>query len=164
MIAQILKSALVLSIVDGGLSVKGPKSQLVELLPIVKQWKPELAKIAAGETVSSVGSCDHCNTDLLGLLVHGGYINRVCPTCGRFAICLPPGWTPEEVRELLNERQAIMEYSGGLSRAEADQEGLEAVRHQLEEQKTISKSADEVYKGGRQSGRTDDQVTQLFRS
>ena len=164
MIAQILESGLVLSIVNSRLSVKGPNSELAELVPILEQWKPELLKIAAGETIADVGDCEHCNAELLGLLVHGDYTNRVCPECGRWTICLPPDWTPEDVQELVNERQAIMEYDGGLLRADAEREGEQAVRLQIEEQKTILESADEVYKGGRQSGRTDDQVTQLNRS
>jgi len=54
-----------------------------------------------------------------------------------------------------------MQHDGGLSRENADKEGLEAVRHQIEEQKSIFESAERMYKGGRQSGRTDDRVTQL---
>ena len=45
MINRILESDLVLNVVDGRLSVKGPKSLVTELAPIIRQCKSELMTI-----------------------------------------------------------------------------------------------------------------------
>ena len=90
MINRITESDLILSVKDGRLKVKGSESQVAELLPTIKQWKPELLKIAIGQTVNDVGGCDRCGADLLGLITFDGYVNRVCPACGCWKICFPP--------------------------------------------------------------------------
>jgi|TARA_B110000495_G_C22545127_1_gene330274 hypothetical protein len=91
MITRIMSSGLSLSIVDGGLAIRGPQTELAEILPMIKRWKPELIKILEGETVDDVGVCDQCGADLLGLLVKfDSYVNRVCPQCGQWFQCLPP--------------------------------------------------------------------------
>ena len=167
MISDILKSELSFSVdSDGGLSVKGPKSVMKELLPTIRRLKPELMQIVAGDSIADVGQCDHCNAGLIGLPVSfDGYVNRVCGACGRWAICLPPWWTVADLDEHITERAAIMEYGGKLSRDDADRESIQAVRVQLKEQKSIFESAERIeYKGGRQSGRTDDRDNQLTRS
>lgn len=87
----ILNSGLRFSIADGRLSVKGPAALVQEFSAGIKQWKPELLKITAGETVDDVGVCDYCSADLIGLPVQfDGYVNRVCPSCGQWHRCLPP--------------------------------------------------------------------------
>ena len=105
MINRILESDLVLAVVDGRLSVKGPKSLLSELAPIIKHWKPELLRIAGGDTIGDVGQCDQCAADLIGLPVaFDRFINRVCPACGKWHRCLPPDWTKDaEKADTLND-------------------------------------------------------------
>ncbi len=167
-IQTIASASSVSMLVEAGkLILDGPDDAVDELLPLVKQWKPELIQLLSGETVANVGQCEQCDADLIGLLVSGGYVNRVCGACGRWAICLPPDWTPEDVAEHIAERAAIMEHDGGLRRDDADREAIEAVRAQFEEQKSIFGAADRIEydsKGGRQSGKTDDRDNQLTRS
>ena len=90
MIASILASDVRLSVRDGKLSIKGSPDVVKSLAPTIKRWKPELLKVLAGETICDVGDCDQCEAELLGLLVHGGYTNRVCPECDKWFRCLPP--------------------------------------------------------------------------
>lgn len=90
MLNSILNSGLTFSIEDGRLSAEGPASLRKAFRDSIRRNKPELLKILAGETIHDVGSCDHCAAELLGLPVHGGYINRVCPDCGQWFRCLPP--------------------------------------------------------------------------
>jgi len=90
LINRIRRARLKLSIDDGKLKVKGKASLVSELSSTIKRWKPELIKTLEGKTVKSVGDCDRCDAELLGLLVHGDYINRVCPECGKWFRCLEP--------------------------------------------------------------------------
>jgi hypothetical protein len=91
LINRIIESDVILAVVDGRLSVKGPESLVADLAPIIKQWKPELLKIAAGDSVGDVGTCDRCAADLIGLPVaFDGFTNRICPDCGKWHRCLPP--------------------------------------------------------------------------
>ena len=158
MINAILNSDIELAVSDAGkLSFKGPPEQVEQLMPALKLWKVELLKLLLGETVSDVGNCVLCDVPLIGIPVSfDGYTNRVCPDCGKWHHCLPPGWTLEDLSELIGERRAIMEHDGKLTRLDAISAGSEAVRVQLEEQKTIFESAERMYKGGRQPGRADD--------
>ena len=154
-----------LSVDAGKLVIDGPDDVVDELIPMVKRWKPELIKVLTGGTVADVGQCDHCSADLIGLPVSfDGYVNRVCGACGAWAICLPPNWTPDDLGEYIDERAAILEHKGGLLRDDADREAIESVRAEFEKQKSIFDDADRIVydsKGGRQSGKTDDRVTQL---
>ncbi len=165
MINNIFESRLVLTAVDGRLEVQGPKLLLDELRPIIRQWKHELLTIVTGKSVRHVGQCRSCGDNLIGLPVnHDGYLNRVCGACGRWAICLPPRWSPDDLAEHIGERAAIMKYDGGLTCDDAGREAVESVRAEFEKQKSIFDDADRIVydsKGGRQSGKTDDRVTQL---
>jgi len=151
---------------DGAIFLDGPVDAVDELAPLVKQYKPELIKVLNGETIADVGHCDRCNADLIGLPVDfDGYVNRVCGACGRWAVCMPPDWTPDDVTECIAERSAIMQHDGQLSKEDADTEAREAITAQFEEQKSIFESAERIeYKSGRRSGRTDDRVTPTIRS
>lgn len=153
---------------SGKMVLDGPNDAVNELIPLVKKWKPELIQMLAGETIGDVGHCDHCNADIIGLPVSfDGFVNRVCGACGRWATCLPPNWSSDDLAEYIDERAAIMEHSGGLPRDEADRKAIEAVRNELEKQKSIFDAADRIVydsKGGRQSGKTDDRDNQLKRS
>ena len=73
---------------NGKLKLEGPTSALDKVASMAKPWKPELLKVLAGETVEGVGDCDQCGGELLGLVVHDGYVNRVCPQCGKWFRCL----------------------------------------------------------------------------
>lgn len=150
----------------GKIAIDGPNDAVDDLIPLVKQWKPELIKLLSDETIGNVGHCDHCGADLIGLPVSfDGYVNRVCGDCGRWAVCLPPEWTPDDLAEHIAERSAIMEHDGLLSREDADREAVKAVRAQLEEQKSIFDAAERIeYKDGRQPGMADDRDNQLTRS
>ena len=90
MLNSILNSGLRFSIVNGRLSAKGPEALMDAFRDAIRRNKPELLKVLAGETVHFCGHCDQCGAELLGLLVHGGYTNRVCPECGKWFRCLPP--------------------------------------------------------------------------
>ena len=72
------------------ITIDGPDSAVDELIPLVRRWKPELIQLLKGETISDVGSCDHCNADLIGLVTFDGYTNRTCPACGKWFRCLEP--------------------------------------------------------------------------
>ena len=92
MIDAILSSGIELSVGSNGKLLFNGKAQTVtHLKHAMKQWKPELISILRGESVSDVGKCDQCGTDLIGLPVsHDGYTNRVCGACGTWHSCLPP--------------------------------------------------------------------------
>jgi len=90
LIAEILTGGLAFNYVDGKLIVRGDPELIKRMTPAIKRWKPELLKVMAGETVGNVGRCDQCNADLLGLITFDGYVNRVCPVCGCWKICLQP--------------------------------------------------------------------------
>ena len=123
-IKSIAAASNVSLVLDSGMiHLDGPDNAVDKLIPMVKKWKPELQKVLAGETMAGVGTCGHCNADLIGLPVAlDGYINRVCGDCGRWATCLPPSWTPSDLVELCED---------------ADREAVEAIRIQIEEQKSI---------------------------
>jgi len=110
------------------LSVRNEKTTLTrrtgragELVIMVRQWKPELIKILNGETSTDIGQCD-CGSSLLGLPTRDGYVNRVCPDCGRWFRCLDPyhDWTDQELIEMLDERISIIQHEGQTDQAEAE--------------------------------------------
>ena len=90
MLKHILESGLKFAIVDGGLSVRGSAALVTEFRQLIVDWKPEIIKIVALETVDDAGACDHCNGTLIGLRTFDHYINRVCADCGTWHRCLPP--------------------------------------------------------------------------
>ena len=168
-IQSIVKSTGVSLIANTGkITLDGPGDTVDELMPLVQKWKQELIQLLDGDPIANVGQCDHCSADLIGLPVSfDGFVNRVCGACGRWATCLPPNWSPDDLAEYIDERAAIMEHSAGLSRDDADCKASEAVRTELEKQKSIFDVADRIVydsKGGRQSGKTDDRDNQLKRS
>ena len=146
MINAILRSGIELSVGETGkLAFKGRAETVKQWKPALRQWKLELLKVAVGETITNVGHCDHCGANLIGLPVSfDGYVNRVCGDCGRWAVCLPPEWTPDDLAEHIAERSAIMEHEGQLSREEADSEAVKAVRAQLDEQKALFESMEGI--------------------
>lgn len=86
-INAILESGLRLSVVKGRLAVRGSAEAVAEFRELIHSWKPELIKIANGDTVEGAGQCDQCGADLLGLRTPDGYVNRVCGHCGTWHRC-----------------------------------------------------------------------------
>jgi len=72
------------------LQLSDPASKSPELVEAVEFHKYELLAIHQGKMVRDVGNCDQCVDKLVGLLAFDGYINRTCPTCGKWFRCLPP--------------------------------------------------------------------------
>ena len=106
MISDIIDK-LELRTVDGKLVVVGDIDLINVMTPAIKRWKPELIRIVEGNTVCDVGCCDHCGTDLLGMVVHGGYINRVCVTCGNWFQCLTPTGSMQELLRPIKRKREL---------------------------------------------------------
>ena len=122
----------------GRIVIDGPDDAVDALIPLVREWKPELVHVLSGDAVADVGQCANCKAGLLGLPTSlADFTNRVCPACGTWHPCLPPGQTHEDIDELIEERCGIMEHNGRMSREVANREGFESVRQHLEEQKSI---------------------------
>lgn len=90
MLNSILESGLKFAVVDDRLSVFGPRALVAEFRLLIRNWKPEITKVVAGETVADVGTCQHCNGTLIGLRTFDHYVNRVCGDCGTWYRCFPP--------------------------------------------------------------------------
>ena len=166
MIHSIINSGIELSISESGdLSYKGDESLVSGFMQKMRQWKPELIRYLRGDFITNVGNCEFCDSPLIGLPVSfDGYVNRVCGDCGRWAICLRPDWSPDDLRQRTKKRDATKAGSGGLLCEDADLELAGVVRAKTEIQKSIFDDADRILydsKDGRRSGKTDDRVTQL---
>ena len=125
--------------VDGDCIVlEGPAEQVDELATTIRQWKPELIKVLQGQTVGNVGTCD-CGSALLGLPTFDGFVNRVCPDCGRWHRCqVDPyhGWTDADLSELLNERTAIIQHDGQIDPADAEKMAVHWLESEIGEKRT----------------------------
>lgn len=142
MIHSIINCGIEFSVNESGnLSFRGDQSLVTKFMPKMRQWKPELIRYVRGDFIKDVGNCNFCDSPLIGLPVSfDGYVNRVCGDCGRWAVCLPPNWSPDDLRE----RTAITTHSEGQSRKDAGVEAAELVRAGLGKQMSIFDAADRI--------------------
>lgn len=86
-IQSLADSAKITLKLDGeNIVLEGPESDVDKLAVMVLTWKPELVQVLQQRIIEDVGTCD-CGTALLGLPTFDGFVNRVCPDCGRWCRC-----------------------------------------------------------------------------
>lgn len=119
--------------------LEGPESLVDELSEMIRQWKPELIKVLQGQIVSNVGTCN-CGSALLGLPTFDGFVNRVCPDCGRWHRCqVDPyhGWTDADLLELLDERIAIIQHDGQTDPTQAEKTAVQWLESEIGEKRFL---------------------------